>query len=999
MVNLGGVKEIKSVGVNLAILLFSLIYLLVMGCTSKHSYPSYKTLKTFQMKAPQSEVVEMEHKKSGAKIVLLKNADTARTFAISFRTPPYDDTGLFHIFEHAVLAGSRLYPSKSNFFNVSNSSVATFINAMTDSVSTIYPFVTKDPKDFDNLLSVYMDAVFFPKTITDPRIVKREGWRYEVDPKTKKMSINGIVLSEMKGHFSNYTWPLWYYLGRTLMPKTPYSYDSGGLPEKVATLTFDQIVSAHKKYYHPQNSIIFLYGDIDYKKTLAEIDRKFLSHFDKSPDFVPPEILQQTDFNYPTPVVEATYEGTSKENQDFVAKGYVMGKLPPLQKDSADILMQALVSGEASPVKIRILREGLARTVFAVHWGGDNNAIAVVFRGSRGENRKKLEQILDEEIDKVIKDGIEQELLISTLNEYEFSLKEKFSNKGMKGFRLFFNFVLGNWLYPDTSLQEILDYQGYLKKLRVLLSDQNFIKDLFKKYFRDNTRTRWLVMKPDPQFSQKLNAKLDDLVNKALEKKSLSEYEKEDQEFRKWVAEKESREIIGKTPLLDIADIKPDEKPISSRHVNMGTTKLIEYPQGTGGISYINLFFDLKGIKEENLKKLDFFTNFIKKTNTKNYSFQELSKQIGIYAGEIDFHVSSYQSRKNTRSFKPTLKVKFSFLNENQNEVFGLVKELLTEAQFAPSDRLDALVKEMKTRMAGTVAYRARGLAMRAASKNFFPALGAFKDELNGGAFEEYILKAEIDPGILSSELKILLKNIFNQKRLYLATITTSEQDMKRMGAELRKFKEILPRQVSDDQTWSFRGQNDYDGYAIPGEVQYTSQVASYREQGLDYTGAMKVYASYVTSQFLYPRLREQLGAYAAWFNFDRNGLLSFSSYKDPNLRKSFDSFLEALEFMKKEDFDQEKLKASILGSLKPYYADKGVIEKVDFMTYLYLVDLTWDEHIQTKKEVLGTSPEDFKKITGVLEKALKGSKKAVSGNSDKIKKEAPFLKRILSFL
>ena len=175
------------------------------------------------MASPNADVVELVHKQSGARLVLVKNSDPARTFMAAFRTPPYDDTGLFHIFEHAVLGGSRLYPSKSNFFKVARSTVASFINAMTSSVSTLYPFVTRDSKDFDNLLSVYMDAIFFPKTVKDPRIVKREGWRYEVDSKSKKMSINGIVLSEMKGAFSNPYRNLFFHIYRSILPQTPYA--------------------------------------------------------------------------------------------------------------------------------------------------------------------------------------------------------------------------------------------------------------------------------------------------------------------------------------------------------------------------------------------------------------------------------------------------------------------------------------------------------------------------------------------------------------------------------------------------------------------------------------------------------------------------------------------------------------------------------------------------------------------------------------------------------
>ena len=968
-----------------------------MGCTPKNSYQSYETLKSFQLASPKSEVVELRHKKSGAKVVLVKNRDVARTFSIAFRTPPYDDTGLFHIFEHSVLAGSRLYPSKSNFFRVLRSTVAAFVNAMTGSVWTSYPFVTRDPKDFDNLLSVYMDAVFFPKTVEDPRIIKREGWRYEVDPKTGKISINGIVFSEMKGAFSTPYRNLWFYLNRSLLSQTPYAHVSGGLPEKIASLHFEQIKEAHKKYYHPQNSLIYLYGDIDYKKTLATIDKEFLSHFSTAPEFTPPPISLQTDFKDFGSVVQGTYQGPKASNRDFLAKGYVLGSLSPIQRDVAHVLIRAFTSKPASPLKLRILKEGLAQSVSHMGLESRDNAFVFVFEGTQTSKREKIEEILKEELDKVVNQGLDQELLTSILNKYEFSYKEKYSNGSYRGMRLGF-IVMDNWLHPDRPLKENLDYMTQFKKLRQVLGDKNFVKNFFKKHFRENSRFRWLAMKPDPLFSEKFNAGLKKQVQKALKVKPLSEYEKEDKTFRQWVAAKEPSEITNKTPLLKLSDIKPDEKPIPLNKFKMGSTEVIEYPQETSGISYIKLFFDLKGVKKENLKDLKFFTKLLKKTDTTKHSFQDLSKQIDIHTGGIVFHVSTHQSVKNPEEFKPTLHVSLTFLDENRDRGFALLKELLTESQFTPLDRVDSLIREMKVEMANTIAFRSPDLAYQAAVKSFFPALGAFNDETKGASFEKYILKAKSNPKILSPNLRSILKSIFNQNRLYLATITTTQKELKKLVSEVEKLKNFLPRGTAENQNWSFSDQKNYDGYAIPGEVQYVTQAASFRDQGLEYNGAMKVYSQYLNSQFMTPRIREQSGAYGAWSGLSKNGLFTLKTYKDPNLKKSFDIFSQAVDFMKNERLDREELKPAILGSLKTYYADRSISGKTSFMTELYITDQSWDDYMKIKKEILATTPEDFKKISETLSRALKKSKKAVAGNPEKLKKEAPFLKEVFSF-
>ena len=518
----------------------------LIGCSSNKSY---ETLDSFKLKSFDGKVTQLIHKKSGAKLILIKNKDQARSFMISFKTPPYDDTGLFHIFEHAVLAGSRLYPSKSNFFNVLHSSVASFINALTGSVSTHYPFVTRDPKDFDNLLSVYMDAVFFPKTIEDPKIIKREGWRYEIHPETKKMSINGIVFNEMKGAFSSPYKVLWMNLNRSLLPQTPYAYSSGGLPEKIASLQFKQIVEAHKKYYHPQNSIICLYGDIDFKQALATIDKKFLSYFSKNKDFKTPKIASQPNFNnqHSSPVT-VSYSSQKGANKDFVAKGYVLGKLTPSEEDATSIMLKAFASHDTAPLKLRILKEGIATSVFHMDLQGKDNASAFVFEGTEDSKRKILGDLLEEEIDKVIQQGLDQELLTSILNKFEFVYKEK-NNNSHKGFFLS-RMITDHWLYPDRPLDQELDFMSQFKKLRKLLNDKSFVKNFFQKYFKENKNFRWLVMKPDPQFSQKFNIAIKEQIDTALKKQPLNEYEKEDKLYRQWAAAKEAQEIINKTPLF-----------------------------------------------------------------------------------------------------------------------------------------------------------------------------------------------------------------------------------------------------------------------------------------------------------------------------------------------------------------------------------------------------------------------------------------------------------------
>lgn len=980
--------------------LFTFLFLFICfltNCTAKDLYhPSYKKLDSFKLKSFEGKLVQLTHKKSGAQLVLIKNKDQARSFMVAFKTPPYDDTGLFHIFEHAVLAGSRLYPSKSNFHNVDSSSIASFINAMTGNVYTLYPFVTRDPKDFENLLSVYMDAVFFPNAVKNPNIMKREGWRYEILPDTKKMSINGVVFSEVKGSSANPYRLLWRNLSRFLLPQTPYSYSSGGLPDKVANLQFQQIVEAHKKYYHPQNAMICLYGDLDFKKTLAVIDTEFLKHFNKDKNFKSPEIPRQKDFKNLNPSLSKTsYPGQKGDNKDFVAKGYLLNQLSPLEENTLSVALNAFVLNNIAPLKLRILKEKLAKSVFYMSLG-NANALAFIFEGTDNSKRTRMENIFQEELKKVVDQGLDQKLLTSVLNKYEFFEKEQNQNADHKGFFLS-DSILHHWLHPNQSLEKELDTAHQFQELRKLLKDKNFIKNFFKKHFKENTRSRWFVMEPDPLYSKKFNQTLEKKIKTALTQKPFHEYEKEYKLYREWNLEKESQEVLDKTPLLKLSDLKAEEKPIPFHKSKDDFYEIIEYPQSTNDVSYVKLFFDLRGVKEEYLKNLSFFVKLLKKTDTKNYSFTELSKEIDSYTGYIDFSATTYQSMKNPKKFKPFMVISLGFLNENLKKSMELLKELLLHSQFTPGDRVQSLLEEKRTELSHSISRRARQLSRQAAEKAFFPIQGAFDEETSGGVFLEYFLKSKINFQKLVPQFQSLLKDIFNQNRLQLVTITTDQNKLKPVKKELKKLVKSLPVKSSKNQQWSFSQQKQYEAYAIPGEVQSLAEVTSFKEQGLEYSGTLKVYSQYLDTYFLHIRIREQAGAYGAWNYFSRNGLWTLLTYRDPNLKKSFETFSQAVNFMKKEDLNEKKLKPAILGALRYYYQDRSGKDKANFMTSLYLSDLTWADYMKTKREILETQPEHFQKINTALEKALQNSQKAVAGKAETIKKEAPYLKKVLS--
>ena len=968
--------------------------LMITGCTTTLTIDSsYREINRFQAEYFGGEVIQLEHKKSGAYLVLVKNKDPARTFVATFKTPPYDNSGVFHVFEHAVLAGSRLYPSKSNFFEVDNSSLSSMVNAFTAKESTGYVFVTRDSKDFKNLLSVYMDAVFFPNVLKESRLFKREGWRFEVDNKSNKLSLNGIAYSEMKGSLDKPYRKLLLELYRTMLPQTPYAFEHGGHPDHMPDLKFEQLVSAHKKYYHPQNSLIFLYGDLDFSQTLKTMDKNFLSHFKKEKDFVSPPIPLQKNFNYPSKVVKTSYPGAKGPGKDFVVQSFILGdQLNYIEREAFDVMVHALVDEESSPLKLRTLKEKVASGVYLTHLGKRDNVHSFIFSGTSKSKRKKIASILQQEIKNIARNGFDQNLLESILNKREFRVREKFSNGSNRGMALYHT-VIENYLYGDTPLEEQLDVNRTSKRVRSILNNKQAVKDYFKKYLLNPKGTRTLVMTPDPKYRKRFEERVEKRIKKALAQKPLSWYTQEDRAYRKWNASREPSEITMKTPRLKVSDIKPKEKAIEWKHAKIENTKLIEYPQKSGNISYLQLYFDLKGVPEEDIKKLPLLINFIKKMDTANYSFLKLGKEINTYTGGIDFSFRHYQSMVNRQQFRPTLVVNIRYLNQHRSHTKKLVQELLVHHRFTPIPRIQDLFKEYKTSLQNTINDHRQSFIVHAIQKKFFPMLGSFRNEIKGVPHEQYILKEKIERQRLSASLRSMARKIFNRQRLYLATIVSDREELQNNREQIVSLRNALPVIKEGDAPWKFSQQTTYHGFSTNSTVQFIGQATQLEQSH----GSTEVYATYLYRKFLTPQLREQRGAYTPYaiFNPYSNIFQMFSS-KDPNLKSTFAVFDQSVNFMKEEKFNQEELDSLIIGSLKPYYRDKSVTGKAQQMTDLYLIDASWKVYMKRKREILSTTAKDFARITNHLETAWKQSIKAVVGNPQKIKSEAPFIKNVL---
>ena len=437
-----------------------------------------------------------EHEKTGARLLHMENDDTNKVFSIGFKTPPEDSTGVMHILEHSVLCGSRKFPTKEPFVELVKGSLNTFLNAMTFSDKTIYPIASQNEKDFFNLMDVYLDAVFYPNIYKTKEILMQEGWHYDLEKKEDELTYKGVVYNEMKGAFSSPEGILMRKIQETLFPDNTYSNESGGDPKYIPDLTYEQFIDTHKKYYHPSNSYIFLYGDMNLEKCLKFINEEYLADFDRKE--IDAEIKPQEKYNS-IKDVEYIYS-ISEEDDDsektFLALNYVTGRSTDEEVYmDLNLLEYILLEAEGAPLKKALLDAEIGKDVFGSFDGGILQPVfSIIAKNSDVSKKEEFRKVVYDTLNDIVKNGIDKKLIEGCINAFEFRLREADTGGYPKGLVYYMN-AMDSWLYGGDPLMHI-KYEHAIENVKKSLNTNHF-EELIKKYMLDNTHASLLTLKPE----------------------------------------------------------------------------------------------------------------------------------------------------------------------------------------------------------------------------------------------------------------------------------------------------------------------------------------------------------------------------------------------------------------------------------------------------------------------------------------------------------------------
>lgn len=933
----------------------------------------------------------LKHKKTGARVVLLSNDDENKVFNIGFRTPVNNDTGVPHIIEHTVLCGSEKYPLKDPFMELAKGSLNTFLNAMTYPDKTMYPVASYNHQDFKNLMSVYMDAVFYPNIYKEEKIFKQEGWHYELESEDSDLIVNGIVYNEMKGVYSSVDGIMDRVSLQSLFPDTSYSSESGGDPDYIPDLTYEQYLDFHKKYYHPSNSYIYLYGDIDMAECLQWMDEEYLSHYDRL------EIDSTVQLQKPFDKVNEyrkTYSITDDEKieqNSVLSSNYVIGTSLDAKLGIAfQIIEYALMEMPGAPLKQALIDAGIGKDVYGQYEDDIYQPVySIVAKFADECDKDRFIEIIDKTLRKIVEEGLDKKALRAGLNSLEFKVREADFGRFPKGL-MFGLQLMSSWLYDDNQPFVLLETNKIFDKLKLEI-ETDYFENIIRKYLIDNTHRSVITMVPEKGLTEKkekqLTKKLAD-KKATMSKQELESLIKETAELKAYQEEPSKPEEMETIPLLKISDINPEPKQFIGKVEEIDGVTMMHNDLFTNGIGYMDIMFDCSNVSEKYLNYMGLFKHILSYLNTENYSYTDLNTAIDLDLGGFAFNTGLYINAKNEEVIQMA-EIHAKMLYEKIDNAFEFIKEILLFTKYDDYKRIKEILEEVKSRIKSTIVSSGDSTAILRAMSYYSKAY-YIKEQNSGISFYEFLENLidnfETEKENIAENIKNTVEYIFNSKKMYLNYAGNSESfDI--VKKHILELKKLLNKEVEEDGDWEFVPKKNNEGIITSGQVQYVVRTGNYKnsKEPLDFDGSFLVLANIMRTEYLWTNIRVLGGAYGCNAMFNRSGDVVFSSYRDPNLRKTSDTYLKAADYIKNFTADEREMRKYIIGTISSLDMSLGASDRSmrEFSNYITQMDMATLKKERAK--VLSTTQEDIRQLAPLIAKAMDKNNFCVVGSNSSI--------------
>ena len=964
---------------------------------------AYEVLERREIKDIDSVTYLCRHKKTGARVALISNNDDNKVFYVGFRTTPKDSTGVAHITEHSVLCGSKDFPVKDPFVELVKGSLNTFLNAMTYPDKTVYPVASCNDKDFQNLMHVYLDAVFYPNTYQNEAIFRQEGWHYELSEEGE-LTYNGVVYNEMKGAFSNPDSILYREVTTALYPHTTYGVESGGDPVNIPDLTYEQFLNFHRTYYHPSNSYIYLYGDMDMAEKLTYIDEQYLSKFDYLK--VDSEITQEPVFQKPVRHVKEYPLGTGEnpEEKAYLVQCFSAGDC--LDKEFAiamNVLDFALCTVPGAPLKQALIDRGIGKDVYSIYDNGVRQPyFGVVAAETSAGREEEFKAVIREVLEGIVQKGFDEKALMSAINRFEFRYREADFGTTPKGLMYGLQ-MLDSWLYDDNKpfihIEANETYAALKRKAK-----EGYFEELIRKYFLDNPHCATVLLLPKEGLAAKQDAELK--VKLAKIKAGMSEQELADvrtmmdrlNEFRE---KEDTPEDIAKIPLLSREDLKREAAPIYNQEKKLGDTPALLHEIATNGIGYFRLIFKIKDIPEAYFPYIGFLKNVFFNMNTAHYTYGELCNETNLITGEMFVAQNTYGSVDSADKYTMTMEVCTKALYENLPRAIELMEELILTTDFTDTKRLKETLAENNSKFRE---YANQAGHMVAIKRSL--AYGGVRDEVEEtlGGVAQYRLTCDLEGAFeekkdtIIEKLQTLCKMIFRPENL-MVDFTGDAAELEKLEAPVAALKAKLYTCEVERQAYAPVPVKKNEGLTTPGQVDYVCRAGNFRKKGLPYTGALTVLRVMMGYEYLWVNVRVKGGAYGCMCGFGVDGNCYFVSYRDPNLGQTLDVFENAADFIAGYEADERTMTKYIIGAVSDLDVPLTAAGKGHRSRQYYFTGMT-QEMVQTaRNEVLDAEPESIRGLAKYIRAFMEDDFLCVVGNEQQIQAEKDKFMKVESLL
>ena len=966
---------------------------------------TYDLIKEEELKGIQSKGYLMRHKKSGARVLLIENDDENKVFSIGFRTPPSDSTGVPHIMEHSVLCGSKNFPAKDPFVELVKGSLNTFLNAMTYPDKTVYPVASCNDKDFQNLMHVYMDAVLYPNIYEHEETFRQEGWSYKLDSADDKLSYNGVVYNEMKGAFSSPEGVLDRVVLNTLFPDTSYANESGGDPEVIPELTYEQFLDFHRTYYHPSNSYIYLYGDMDMEEKLCWLDREYLCHYEKK--VVDSEIHLQEAFSK-MKELEMPYSIASDESEDentYLSYNKVIGTSLDRELYLAfEILDYALLSAPGAPLKTALTDAGIGQDIMGSYDNGIYQPIfSVIAKNADADQKDKFIEVIENVLTDIVKNGMDQKALEAGINYHEFRYREADFGNYPKGLMYGLQ-IMDSWLYDDDKPFihiEALDTFAFLKKQ----VGTRYYEDLIQKYLLDNTHGAIVIVKPEKGRTARMDAELDAKLQEykaSLGDEEIREMVSRTKKLEEYQSEPESEEALERIPVLNREDISREIDPIFNEEMNLAGVPVVFHEIETNGIGYVDVMFDLSGVSAEELPYVGILQSVLGIIDTENYGYGELFNEINMHTGGIGTSLELYNDVTNIREkiFKATFEIKGKALYPKLEKTFEMMGEILTASKLNDTKRIKEILAMTKSRL--SMKFQSSGhttAALRALS--YASPSAKFKDMTNGIDFYQKIVDLsehfEEEKESITATLINLTKKLFRPDNMMIS-YTASKEGMDGLEKMIANLSERLYKEVPEETPCIIHCEKKNEGFKTASKVQYVARTGNFIDNGAAYTGALQILKVILSYDYLWQNIRVKGGAYGCMSNFNRIGEGYFVSYRDPNLKRTIEVYEGIVDYLKNFTVSDRDMTKYIIGTISNIDQPMTPATKGERSMNLYMNKVSADMIREERSQILDATQDDIRALYRVVEAVLKADQLCVVGSEDKIEENKELFKTVTSF-